>query len=120
MQQSLPDVELIIVLTGERDSLVGWLEQVALSGDIPMVAGVTQSLAPVASPYLDTDQLQGMIGGLPETAIYQQELLNQTPDDTIMRQLSAQTLAQLLAAVLLLVGGITFGVINLLKRGGKR
>ena len=85
-----------------------------------MVAGVTQSLAPVALPYLDTDQLQGMIGGLPETAVYQQELLNQTPEGTIMRQLSAQTLAQLLAAVLLLVGGLTFGVINLLRRGGER
>lgn len=120
MQQSLANVDLIIVLTGERDSLVGWLEQVALSGNIPMVAGVTQSLAPVALPYLDTAQLQGMIGGLPETAVYQQELLNQTPDDTIMRQLGAQTLAQLLAAVLLLVGGLTFGIINLLKRGGER
>ncbi len=120
MPQSLADVELIIVLTGERDSLVDWLEQVALSGDIPMVAGVTQSLAPVALPYLDTAQLEGIIGGLPETAVYQQELLNQTPDNTIMRQLSSQTLAQLLVAVLLLVGGFTFGVINLLKRGGKR
>lgn len=120
MPQSLAAVELIIVLTGERDSLVDWLEQTALSGDIPMVVGVTQSLAPVALPYLDTAQLQGMIGGLPETAVYQQELLNQTPDNTIMRQLSAQTLAQLLAAVLLLVGGLTFGVINLLKRGDER
>jgi hypothetical protein len=120
VQELLNDVVLIIVLTGERDNLVGWLEQVALSGDIPVVAGLTQSLAPVALPYLDTAQLQGMIGGLPETAVYQQELLNQTPDDAIMRQLSAQTLAQLLAAVLLLVGGLTFGAINLLKRGGER
>ncbi|MCB9421037.1 MAG: zinc ribbon domain-containing protein [Ardenticatenaceae bacterium] len=117
MQQSLNDVALIIVLTGERDNLVDWLEQVALSGNIPVVAGVTKSLAPVALPYLDTTQLQGMIGGLPETAVYQQELLNQPSDDTIMRQLSAQMLAQLLAAGLLLVGGITFGVMNLLKRG---
>lgn len=120
VQESLGDVVLIIVMTGERDSLVGWLEQVAPSNDIPVVAGLTQSLAPAALPYLDTAQLQGMIGGLPETAVYQQELLNQTPDDAIMRQLSAQTLAQLLAAVLLLVGGLTFGAINLLKRGGER
>jgi hypothetical protein len=119
LQQSLSDVALIVVLTGERDSLVGWLEQVAAVTDIPIAAGVTQSLAPVALPYLDTAQLQGMIGGLPETAVYQQALLDQTPDETILRQLSAQTLAQLLAAVLLLAGGLKFGIYNLLRRSGE-
>jgi hypothetical protein len=118
VQQSLSGAALIIVLTGERDSLTNWLEQVAISNDIPVVAGVTQSLAPVALPYLDSAQLQGMIGGLPDTAVYQQTLLNQTPDNDIMRQLTAQTLAQLLAAVLLLIGGIIFGTAHLLKRGG--
>jgi hypothetical protein len=83
------------------------------------VAGVTQSLAPVAKPYLDTAQLAGMIGGLPETAVYQQQVLGQTPDTALMRQLSAQTLAQLLAAILLLTGGLIFGINHLLKRGGE-
>lgn len=116
MQQSLADVALIIVLTGERDSLVDWLEQVAMTSDVPVVAGVTQSLGPVAAPYLDSDQLQGMIAGLPDTAVYQQELLNQPPDNNIMRQLSAQTLGQLLAATLLLAGGLVYGIANLIKR----
>jgi hypothetical protein len=119
LQQILPDVALIIVLTGERDNLVDWLEQVALTSQIPLVAGVTQSLAPVAGPYLDTAQLAGMIGGLPETAVYQQQVLGQTPDTALMRQLSAQTLAQLLAAILLFIGGLIFGINHLLKRGGK-
>ncbi|MEJ2749817.1 MAG: hypothetical protein P8183_18195, partial [Anaerolineae bacterium] len=116
VQQSLADVALIIVLTGERDSLVDWLEQVALTSDIPMVAGVTQSMGPVAAPYLDSGQLQGMIAGLPDTAVYQQELLAQPPDSSIMRQLSAQSLGQLLAAVLLLAGGLIYGIANLIKR----
>jgi hypothetical protein len=119
LAQSLNDVTLIIVLTGERDSLVDWIEQATLSGELPVVAGVTQSLAPVAQPYLDTEQLQGMIGGLPDTAVYQQALLNQTPDENVMRQLSAQTLAQLLAAILLLVGGLIFGIPQLLQRNGE-
>lgn len=119
LSQSLGDVALVIVLTGERDSLVDWAEQATLSGEIPVVAGVTQSLVPVALPYLDTEQLWGMIGGLPDTAVYQQQLLNQTPDAAIMRQLSAQTLTQLLAAVLLLAGGLIFGIPHLLQRDGE-
>ena len=38
-QAALQDLGLIIVLTGERDSLVNWLEQIDPNTDIPIIAG---------------------------------------------------------------------------------
>jgi hypothetical protein len=116
LQQTLGDVGLIIVLTGERDSLVNWLEQVGSQHDIPMMAGVTQSLGPVAAPYLNSGQLQGVIAGMPDTAVYQQ-LLQSSPSESVTSYLSAQTLAQLLAAALLLVGGLGYLITGLFKQG---
>ncbi len=116
MQQTLSDVGLIIVLTGERDSLVNWLEQVGGRTTTPMVAGLTQSLGPVAAPYFASGQLAGMIVGLPDTAVYQQTIQSQ-PTDAVSRQLSAQTLAQLVAALALLIGGLGHGAIGLFRRG---
>ncbi|MCP4426213.1 MAG: hypothetical protein GY803_17115, partial [Chloroflexi bacterium] len=115
-QQALADVGLIIVLTGERNSLVGWLEQVGRSNGAPIVAGVAQSLGPTAAPYFASSQLQGMIVGMPDTAVYQQMAQSQ-PTDSVIKQLSAQTLAQLLAAAVLLAGGLGYGVSGLFKRG---
>ena len=115
-QQTLSDVGLIIVLTGERDSLVNWLEQVGSRTETPLVAGITQSLGPVAAPYFASGQLAGMIVGLPDTAVYQQTI-NSQPTDSVSRQLSAQTLAQLVAALTLLVGSLGYGAMGLFRRG---
>lgn len=100
----LADVALLIVLTGERTSLVNWIEQVGMPGNLTMVAGVTQALAPVALPYLASGQLTGVVGGLADTAAYAQ--LRNAPDQTAVRQLNAQHLGQILAVLILLGGGI--------------
>ena len=115
-QQTISDIGLIIVLTGERDSLVNWLEQVGRSSEAPLVAGITQSLGPVAAPYFASGQLEGMIVGMPDTAVYQQEYLSQ-PTLTLNQQLNAQALAQILVAALLLVGGLGYGAMALFERG---
>ncbi len=113
-QQAISDIGLIIVLTGERDSLVNWLEQVGRSSKAPLVAGITQSLGPVAAPYFASDQLEGMIVGMPDTAVYQQTFLSKTTT-AINKQLNAQALAQILVAVLLLVGGLWYGITGSVK-----
>ena len=115
-QQTLADVGLIIVLTGERDSLVNWLEQVGRTSEAPLLAGITQSLGPVAAPYFASGQLQGMVVGMPDTAVYQQEYLSQ-PTAVVNQQLNAQALAQILVAALLLVGGLGYGAMALFERG---
>jgi hypothetical protein len=66
---------LIIVLTAQPGPLRWWIEQTrALYGDaLPVVAGISAALEPVASPYLDISarQLEGAINGLSGAAAYE-------------------------------------------------
>ncbi|MCA9922010.1 MAG: hypothetical protein KC421_06555, partial [Anaerolineales bacterium] len=111
MQEAISDVQLIVVLTGNRDNFVYWVEQVAQPTGIPMVAGITQSLGPVTDPYLASGQLAGVIEGAPGTAVYEQ-LTGVTRDtDQLQQRLNAQAFAQLLIVVLFLIGMIVYGVI---------
>lgn len=104
VQAQLNDVALIIVLTGERSSLINWIEQVGAPGNLSVVAGTTQALAPVAAPYAAAGQLQGVIGGLADAAMYAQ--LADTSIDNSASQLNAQHLAQWVTALLLLLGAL--------------
>jgi hypothetical protein len=66
----------------------------------------------VTLPYQASGQLAGVIAGAPGTAVFDQ-LVNDAPvNPQLQKQLNAQTFAQLLIVVLLLVGMITYGVIS--------
>jgi len=105
-QTALQDLGLIIVLTGERDSLVNWLEQIDPNTDIPIIAGVTQSLGPVAAPYYASGQLHGMLDGLPDTIALANRYGSSADLTQAEAQLSAQSLIQLAAALLLIIGAL--------------
>lgn len=111
----LENISLIIVFTSERDSLLGWIEQVGSQTNIPLVAGIANALSPVAAPYADSGQLRGVIDGAPGTATYLAEI-GAGDNLPLRRQLTAQTAGQLLAAVLLLVGLIV-GLARSTSRG---
>ena len=104
LRSQLANVGLIIVLTGERANLLNWIEQVGAESNLPLVAGVTQALEPVAAPYAASQQLQGVVVGLADTAVYPQS--SNTPNADTTAQLNAQHLAQLLAVLILLIGGL--------------
>lgn len=114
----LQQVALIILLTSEQTSLQDWVEQVQTTTAIPVVAGLTQSLGPVAAPYQASGQLQGVIEGLPETAVYRAAYL--TPDEALLNQFNAQQVAQLLTIGLLLVGGLYYGTKTTITRSRKK
>ncbi|KAA3660788.1 MAG: hypothetical protein DWQ04_18420 [Chloroflexi bacterium] len=119
IQASFSDVQLVILLTGHRDSFVYWVEQVAQPSGLPLVVGVTQSLTPVTLPYQASGQLAGVISGTPGTAVFDQ-LVNGGPlNPQLQKQLNAQTFAQLLIVILLLIGMITYGVISPLVNRSK-
>ena len=100
------------MLTGDRDSLVNWIEQVgSVSDNVPLVAGVTQALTPLANSYAATEQLSGLLGGAPDTAAYEQ--LTALPESDVQTYLNAQILGQLLAGVLLLAGLLAYGAQSL-------
>jgi hypothetical protein len=100
-------VGLIIIFTGDRDSLLGWIEQVAVQTDIPMVVGTTQGLAPVAQPYWESGQIAGLLPGLSGAAAYEQALSGQA--GPVSNQYQAQTLAQLFVVGVFILGAIYYG-----------
>jgi hypothetical protein len=104
---ALDDVNLIVVLAGDRDGLANWLEQVGSQSDINIIAGVTQALGPVAGPYVDSRQLAGLLEGMPVGVAYSQA--NQLDSFVPAEQLASVTLAQWLVIGALLVGVVYFG-----------
>ncbi len=108
-QQALADIGLIILLTGDQDSLVNWVEQVGAVSGVPVAASITQALQPAALPYFASGQLEGMLAGLTDTAVYRQTYLD-APSEQIMDLLNAQGSAQMVAAILLLLGALIYSI----------
>lgn len=107
-QAALADVSLIIVLTADRDSLAGWIEQVGVQSEIPIIGGVTQALGPVARPYVQSQQLTGLVEGLPESVAYAETA--SLGEAAQPEQVAGLMLAQWLAIGALVAGAIYFGV----------
>ncbi|MEZ4592158.1 MAG: zinc ribbon domain-containing protein [Chloroflexota bacterium] len=108
IQANLSQTALVIVLTGDRDNLVNWIEQIgAVATELPLVAGVTQALTPLANSYAAAGQVDGLLGGMPDTAVYEQ--LTNVADGPAQTQLNAQIYGQLLAGLLLLIGLLIYG-----------
>ncbi|MFQ5435125.1 MAG: hypothetical protein ACE5FD_09645, partial [Anaerolineae bacterium] len=114
-QQALADIGLIILFTGDQDSLVNWVEQVSSVSGLPLAAGITQALQPAALPYYAGGQLEGMMVGLGDTAVYRQTYLD-TPSEQLMETLNAQGSAQLVTAVLLLLGALIYSISTTRKK----
>ncbi|HKQ19249.1 MAG TPA: hypothetical protein VJW75_05825, partial [Candidatus Eisenbacteria bacterium] len=82
-----------------------WVQQVVSRYHLPMVAGVTAVSAPEYYPYLQTGQLQGLLGGMAGAAEY--EALIQRPA-LAMRGMDAQSLAHLFIALMIILGNMAF------------
>ena len=105
------------MLTGNKDSLTNWVEQVGANDEIALSAGVTSALAPATTPYYATGQLSGYLGGMLDTAAYQ-NLINKDTQN-VNQLLNAQLTGQLLVATLLLIGLIIYGISGSLSKRGK-
>jgi hypothetical protein len=110
---ALSEVKAVIVFTNERDSLLDWLEQVQpeiqKKGQLLLV-GTTEGLAPMAQPYVESQQIGGLIAGTPELATYETQFLGQA--GPAYQLLSGRVLAQILALVVLLVGAVIHALPN--------
>ena len=110
MKAALADVNLIVVLSADRDSLANWLEQVGTQSDIEILGGVTMALGPVARAYLASKQLTGLVEGMPVAVAYAGEAA--TNDDATAKHLTSLTLAQWLVIGALLAGVVYFGIVE--------
>ncbi|MCP4416595.1 MAG: hypothetical protein GY805_08230 [Chloroflexi bacterium] len=118
LQATLPQTKLVIILTGDRDNLLNWVEQVGgVAKDIPVVVGVTQALTPLARSYANTGQISGLLAGLPDAVAYEQ--INDLPATGLQAQLNAQIMGQLLAALLLLIGLLSFATMRVMGNRSK-
>ena len=64
---STQSFDLIVELAAASDTLRWWIEQAGAPYDVPLVAGVSAAVEPVARTYYETEsqQLKGVIGGIP-------------------------------------------------------
>lgn len=80
-----------------------WVQQVQSRFHLPMVAGVTAVSAPEYYPYLQSGQLQGLLGGMAGAAEYE-KLRNET--GTATRGMDAQSLAHVFVAFCIVLGNV--------------
>ena len=112
IQENLAETAAILILTSESDSLIDWIEQVgAPNEDAVLLAGVTQALGPVVNPYFVSDQLMGVLIGLPDLAAYEQVLLGIESDESI--NISSGALVIWMTAAFLLAGLIYYAITGL-------
>lgn len=107
---ALGDAALIVILTGDTTTLVDWIEQVGAAHDVPILAGVTEAVAPVAAPYAATGQVQAVLAGAGAA---------QALGGSDSSPLTSLALAQWTAVALILVGGVYFAIVGQ-PRGDRR
>jgi hypothetical protein len=71
--RSLGDFAAMVVLTDSSDTGAMWIEQGrARLGVSPMLLGISAQAEPMLQPYYDSQQVQGMVTGLPGGIAYEQ------------------------------------------------
>ncbi len=101
---------LILVLTAQPTPLRWWIEQTrALYADAtpPIIAGLSASLEPIASPYLDAGQLDGTVSGLSGATTY--ETARGTQGEA-SRRFSALAAGHAVVIALMLAGAIIYAL----------
>ena len=117
-QSLLGQIGLIVVLSGERDAIVNWIEQVGSHVEVPMISGITQAMSPVAAPYVASNQLVGVVGGLPAVAAIDDNV--DGDDNLVEKAMNSVTLAQWMAVIVLVIGALFYGLAGLVPAGAKK
>ncbi len=108
--RGIQNVALIVLLTDSQSGLRSWVEQVVSFHGLKMVAGVTAAVKPYAVPYRDSNQLAGLISGLPGAAEY--ETIAGRPSSAI-DSLDSLSAVHLVIVILMLVGNVEYLVSRL-------
>jgi hypothetical protein len=105
------DFDLIIDLAADQDSLRWWIEQASTPSKVPVGAGVSASVEPLARPYYQTatKQLGGYAGGVMGAASYEAlRTGSDYPSDVMGARLDAQLGGHLLLALVIIAGNVTY------------
>ena len=112
---SLSDFDALLLLTDSPDVARSWIEQVQPSlGDVPLLVISSAQAAPLILPYVQSNQVDGLVGGLYGSAAYDQ--LAQRPGSTARSLWDSYQIGMLLIVVFILVGGLYYAISRMLGR----
>ncbi len=101
--------DLIVVLAGRADEARMWIEQAGQPTGIPVVAAMSVSSAPLIMPYQESGQVVAVLSGVNDAIAYQLRSGRQ-PAPLPNAIWNAQALGGAAAAVLIVLGGLIFGL----------
>lgn len=105
--QRLSDFAAVIILTDNADTGRNWIEQAGPQlGDKPMLMIISAQAEPMIRPYFDSGQLKGLVSGLSDAKIYEQ---NFNRPGLANQYWNSFSVGMLVAELLIAVGAI-FGV----------
>jgi len=110
---------LVVELAAGADTLRWWIEQAAVPYGLPLVAGVSAIVDPVARPYFESEspQIRGVVAGVLGAAGY--EVARSGPD-ALPRSLTARLDALLAGQVVMIAVLLVGNAIYLVRRGTGR
>jgi hypothetical protein len=101
--RSFADVSLLVSISAGYPGTKEWVQQVQGRFSIPMVSGCTAVSAPEYYPYVQANQLQGLLGGMAGAAEY--EVLNGVEGDATPA-MDAQSLGHLVVLFFIVLGNV--------------
>lgn len=109
----------IIIVTDSADSARAWIEQTTSArGTIPVVVVSSAQSAPMIQPYYASGQVNGLVSGLYGGAVFEQN--NGGRPGTARVYWDAYSIGMLLAALLIVIGGLWNLVLGLRDRAAAR
>jgi len=96
---TISDLDMVIVLADDQQSVRSWIEQVGQRHDVPLCALTTARIEPAITPYLHSGQLSSLIAGASGAAEYSIMLGTVSYDGTITDAYAAYFVILLLAVV---------------------
>lgn len=94
---------LLVSISAGYPGTKEWVQQVESRFNLPMVAGVTAVSAPEYYPYLQSQQLRGLLGGMAGAAEYEKL---RSEAGTATRGMDAQSLGHLFVAICIVLGNV--------------
>ena len=112
--QKLSDFAAVIILTDNADTGRNWIEQAGPRlGNAPMLMIISAQAEPMIRPYFDSGQVKGLVSGLSEAKIYEQNNVSLGPTHQfgLDHQYWDSFSVGMLVAELLIVAGVVLGVL---------
>jgi hypothetical protein len=94
---------LIVSISAGYPGTKEWVQQVQARFHVPLISGCTAVSAPEYYPYLQSGQLQGLLGGMAGAAEYEKA---RNEKGTATKGMDAQSMAHVFVALMIVLGNV--------------